>query len=181
MKNFITNIPDRKKQCEMHKSFFERCKLAIDSGFYMEAILIEYAAIESRMEVLMGIIGLPCNQFIEDAKRKSVQISHRIHCAKTIRNSAPFEKTKLPQNYFEQLDTWIDKRNRYIHGLYKDEIKYSQRMSGAKQLSENGLKYCHLLYNEVNRLKRLKRNRPEIFTTDFCCTSSDCSLYNIKG
>ena len=36
----------------MHKDFFDRCELAINQKFYMEAILMEYAAIEARMESL---------------------------------------------------------------------------------------------------------------------------------
>ena len=50
----------------MHKDFFDRCVFAINQGFYMEAILMEYAAIESRMETLLSILGLPCNKFLPD-------------------------------------------------------------------------------------------------------------------
>ena len=67
---------------KMHKNFFDRCENAIENEFYMEAILMEYAAIESRLEVILGLVGMPCNKFIEDNERKKVQISHRISCVK---------------------------------------------------------------------------------------------------
>ena len=70
---------------KMHQNFFDRCEKAIENDFYMEAILIEYAAIESRLEVMLGLIGMPCNKFLEASERKKIQISHRISCAKKFR------------------------------------------------------------------------------------------------
>ena len=83
-----------------------------ENEFYMEAILMEYAAIESRLEVMLGLIGMPCNKFIEDKERKKVQISHRISCVKKFRKNSPlFEKTKLSSKFFDKLENWIAKRN----------------------------------------------------------------------
>ena len=160
----------------MHKDFFDRCDSAIKQGFYMEAILMEYAAIESRMETLLGVLKLPCNKFLPDEIRKKVQISHRISCANIYRKqNVIFEKTKLGRNFFDKLQKWIEKRNEYIHGLYKNELKYSQRIKDAKEFSEKGLEYCRLLYNEVNRLKRLEKTQPQLFEMKLECKSK-CSL-----
>ena len=76
-------------QYKMHKSFFDDCSRAIENNFYMEAILMEYAAIEARMEILLGVIGLPCHQYQEPNVRKSIQISHRLNCAHKLRQSSP--------------------------------------------------------------------------------------------
>lgn len=85
---------------KMHQNFFDRCEKAIENDFYMEAILIEYAAIESRLEVMLGLIGMPCNKFLEASERKKIQISHRISCAKKFRkNSSLFENTKLSNKF----------------------------------------------------------------------------------
>lgn len=162
----------------MHKNFFDRCNFAIEQGFYMEAILMEYAAIESRMEILLGIIGLPCNKYLPDETRKKIQISHRLKCANKLRREASvFENTKLNVNFFNKVSEWTEKRNEYIHGLYKSEIKYSQRIKDAKGFSEKGLEYCRLLYNEVNRLKRLKEKHPELFYSNIVCKFNKCLLY----
>ena len=69
---------NKKLQVEMHKDFFDRCKFAIENKFYMEAILMEYAAIESRLEVMLGVLGLPCNKFIDNNQRKNIRNRQRI-------------------------------------------------------------------------------------------------------
>ena len=38
------------------------CEYVIQNGYYLEAILMEYAAIESRLESVCGVLGLPCGQ-----------------------------------------------------------------------------------------------------------------------
>lgn len=165
---------------KMHKNFFDCCENAIKNEFYMEAILMEYAAIESRLEVMLGLIGMPCNKFIEDKERKKVQISHRISCVKKFRKNSPlFEKTKLSSKFFDKLENWIAKRNMYVHGLYKNEIEYNSRIKGAKELAEKGLVFTRQLYNEVSRLKRLKKNHFDEYETlisTIKCSTSNCNL-----
>lgn len=174
---------EKLQQQAMHKDFFERCRFAIENGFYMEAILMEYAAMEARLEVMLGVLGLPCNKFLDAKQRKSIQISHRIACANYCRrNSAAFSKTKLPKNFFEEkkkIASWIEKRNRYVHGLYKNELEYDSRIKGAKELAERGLEYCRLLYNEVSRLRRLQKSHPEQFDGAIVCSSKKCQLAQI--
>ena len=170
---------NKKLQVEMHKDFFDRCKFAIENKFYMEAILMEYAAIESRLEVMLGVLGLPCNKFIDNSQRKSINISHRVNCVNYLRkNSIVFDNTKLSKSFFEKLSKWLGKRNEYIHGLYKNEIIYNTRIKDAKTFAEHGYVYCRLLYNEVNRLKRMKRNHIEYFDESIICYSSKCSMCN---
>ena len=165
---------------KMHQNFFDRCAKAIKNEFYMEAILMEYAAIESRLEVMLGLIGMPCNKFLEAPERKKIQISHRILCAKKFRKNYPlFENTKLSNKFFDNLEKWINRRNMYVHGLYKNEIEYSSRLKGAKDLAAKGLEFARLLYNEVNRLKRLKKNHYEqfeIFISNIECKTSNCNF-----
>ena len=149
----------------------------MQNGFYMEAILMEYAAIESRLEVLLGIVGLPCNKFMDDNSRKSVQISHRVSCAShMLKNSSIFENTKLNKKFFEKLGKWIAKRNEYIHGLYKNELRYSQRIAHAKEFAENGYEFCRILYNEVNRVKRLCKRNPQSIDEYVICKANGCGM-----
>lgn len=172
---------NRQEQYQMHKEFFDRCKSAIEQGFYMEAILMEYAAIEARMEILLGLLDLPCNKFAADDVRKKVQISHRLSCASVFRKEmAVFEGTKLPRSFFDKASAWTKKRDEYIHALYKNEVKYKSRMKDAKAIAEKGLKYCKDLYNEVNRLKRLCKKSPELFksnSSEAKCKANKCNLF----
>jgi len=71
----------------MHMDFFDRTMLAIDNGFYLEAIFREHAAIEGRLEAILGILGAPCNKYANPTERRKVNISHRINCMKRIYKS----------------------------------------------------------------------------------------------
>ena len=167
-------MSDKQLQVEMHKDFFDRCKTAIDCGYYFEAMLMEYAAIESRLEIIMGVIGLPCNKNLPDNERRSINISDRIECLRKIqKNSAVFSASKLPPNFFDKLNKWIDHRNTYIHGLYKNEIQYRTRMKNIMVFSTRGFDYCKLLYNESKRLRSLlqKNGIPDI---SFLCNKKQC-------
>ena len=167
---------NKAEQVKMHSDFFDRCKNAIENSFYFEAILMEYAAIESRMEILLGVLGLPCNKFLPDDKRTKIQISHRLNCASHLRKTHKlFAKTKLTKKFFDKLKEWVNKRNEYIHGLYKNELKYTGRIANAKAFSEDGLEYCRLLYNEVNRIKRLLKKSPDLKDNSIICKSNNCN------
>ena len=158
----------KRKQVRMHRSFFEKSRLAIDNGFYLEAIFLEYAAIESRLEVICGLLGFPCNKTLSPNVRKTINITNRIECIKTIRNQHGdlFVKTKLDDNFFKDkgcLRKWVNKRNMYIHGLYKNAAEYESRKRESKKLAEQGEVYARLLYNEAKRLRRLKDSHPDLF------------------
>ena len=172
-----TIVPDRNAQREMHKDFFDRCQCAIDNGFYFEAVLMEYAAIEARLEVILGMLGLPCNQYICNEDRQKISISHRVNCISRIRkNGNVFEKSKLPDNYFKKLKKWIDNRNGYIHGLYKNEIQYKNRMKDSKNRAEEGLELCRQLYNEANRIRRLIKKQDLNGEVGITCYEERCIL-----
>lgn len=168
----------QKKQVAMHRNYFDRCQEAIDRGFYMEAVLLEYAAIESRLEALLGLLSAPCNRTAPDEIRRKVQISHRLTCAQHMYETTPISaRSKLPCNFFEKVSKWVGKRNQYIHGLYKSENRYDSRIQGLKKIAEDGAAYSRLLYNEVKRLRRLlaKQNRRLYDVT--VCNAKNCQLY----
>ena len=171
-------------QQKMHKDFFDKCDTAIENGFYFEAILLEYAALESRLEVILGILQMPCNKDLESGKRKDIKISHRIQCLNYMRKHSPvFENTKLEKNFFEKnhLVKWIKSRNIYIHGLYKNGQEYENRKAECKELAIQGREYCRLLYNEAKRLNRLLKNHPDAFEQHIrCCRSKSCIVSEKK-
>ena len=168
---------DKRMQFAMHKNMFDRCQLAIANAFYLEAIFIEYAAIESRLEVLLGILGAPCNRYLLTEQRNKFNISQRLKCLKRLfANHAIFGKSKLNSNYFTQLKKWLESRNKFVHGLLKNEAEYEKRVLN-KTFAENGLKLCRLLYNEVNRIKRLLKKHPELFINISTCENKECASF----
>lgn len=172
-------MSDKRLQVEMHKDFFDRCEKAIETGFYFEAMLMEYAAIESRLEIIMGLIGLPCNKDLTDKERRSINISDRLSCLQSIQEHTDlFANSKLPRGFFEKMKKWIDKRNVYIHGLYKNELQYKNRMKNIIEIANKGNDYCHLLYNETKRLRRLAKS-DSLLEITHTCNKSSC--FNVRN
>lgn len=171
-------IEQRKEQYKMHKDFFDRAEDSIDKGFYLEAIFLEYAAIEGRLEVILGLFSCPCNKDVPRDKRIKINISHRIICLKKlIKNSEHFESSKLDSEFFKDLDSWIKARNQYIHGLYKNSSDYCYRTTEAKRLSENGLELARMFYNEAKRLRRRRKKGQQFLDYDGVhCFSKKCNL-----
>ena len=165
----------------MHKNFFDRAKDAREAGFYLEAVFLEYAAIEGRLEVLCGLFGCPCNKDLEPSNRKTINISQRVKCLRKIYKNHPasiYRKTKLDNTYWKNLQSWIRNRNIYVHGLYKRAEEYLARGNEAQELAEQGYEYTRLLYNEVKRIRRLYHNHPEemIYSGQVCM--GKCSFLN---
>ena len=167
----------REQQRLMHKNFFDHCNDAIEHGYYLEAVFMEYAAMESRMEGVLGVIGAPCNNQLPPKERTKFQISHRVACLqKLLENTEISANSKLDQIYFQNLNKWLDERNRCVHGLYKNEIQYTKRLCN-QEYARKGYDLCYKLYEEVNRIKRLKKKSPEKFA-DLCICSSQKCAYN---
>ena len=148
----------------MHKDFFHKSKDAIDQGYYFEALMYEYAAIEGRLEVICGLLGCPCNKELDPKIRKDIKISIRIQCLARVYKIHPACKgstTKITGDFWGHLKTWTTDRNTYVHGLYKNPGLYSKRLNDRAKLADQGLGFARLLYNEVKRIRRLLKNHPE--------------------
>ncbi len=171
-------IEQKKKQVEMHTDFFDTVDEAIENGFYLEAIFREYAAIESRLEVIIGVLGSPCGKkVLPDNKRKDVKISHRIECVRKIYSKKPdIGNTKLTAETIKKISQWTKDRNQYVHGLYKGEMKYKERCEHSKKLAEDGKEYAKMLYNEAKRLRRYISNHPDCCDGMKICYSSGCDF-----
>lgn len=169
--------PTAQKQIEMHADFFDRTMFAIENGFYLEAMFREYAAIEGRLEILLGVLGAPCNKNLPFQQRKDMKVSHRVRClSKYYKQDLNIGISKLTPAYFKALENWIKARNLYIHGLYKNEVEYQERCEQCKTMAEEGLSLARMLYNEVKRLRRYIKNHPEIeLPAESICRSKNCA------
>ena len=157
-------------QVRMHVDFFKKTQDAIDRGFYLEAIFREYATIEARLEVIMGILGAPCNKNAEDEKRRKVEISTRIECLKgSLKNVHSIGKSNLTPEFLKRLDKWRDARNRIVHGFYKNELLYGERTQQNGKLAKDGFLLARTLYNEAKRLRRYLRSHPDVVLPVVVC------------
>ena len=173
-----------KRQVDMHRDFFIRAENAISNRFYLEAIFLEYAAIEGRLEVILGILGMPCNKMLDSTIRRKIGIADRVECLRFCycNNPLVFEKSKINYQFFSKkgpLNKWIIDRNAFIHGLYKNVDLYEQRtINECKRLSKDGLEYSRLLYNEAKRLNRILKNHPEqLINLTAMCRNKSCTAY----
>ena len=176
-------VEDKEKQVAMHEDFFDRTEEAICDGYYLEAIFREYAAIEGRLEVLLGVLGAPCNRNAADEDRRKVAIFHRIACLKRIyKDASQVGNTKLDTNYFKKLERWIKERNTIVHGYYKNELSYRERSANNRKLSEGGLVLTKTLYNEAKRLRRYKKTQHDTDVSKAAvCYETSCSLNEKSG
>lgn len=178
-----SEISMRQYQRNMHKDFYDRSKTAIEAGFYLEAIFLEYAAIEGRLEIILGMLGLPCNKDLEIMTRKEVRISSRIKCLNQYRKNCPtvFNASKLEWNFFSshgKMNRWIRERNTFIHGLYKDAATYNSRKHLCREIAEDGLKIARGLYNEARRIRRMRNTHPELLEVECrICQNENCAAY----
>ena len=157
------NSNNKALQTKMHMDFFDRTQQGIDNGFYLEAIFREFAAIEGRLEIILGILGAPCNNKAPDNERRNIKISHRIKCLEKIYiSNTLIGNTKLDKKFFNQLDKWRSDRNTIVHGFYKNELKYQERSAQNKRMAEDGLELARKLYSEAKRLRRYQSAHKEI-------------------
>jgi len=141
--------------------------------------LLEYSALEGRFEIILGVLGLPCNKNLPPEIRKKFQFSHRLQCIKKLfdKKHPITQKSKMTPKDFKGLDNWRNERNRYIHGLAKAADLYNPRLKAVRKMAEDGYEYMRLIYNETSRLKRLAKSHPEMFDSTIICGSSSCEMY----
>lgn len=160
---------EKKTAAIVHKGFFDKSRMAIDSGYYLEAVMYEYSAIEGRLEVICGLLGCPCNKELDANTRSKINISSRISCLKALYKKHPAcicSKTKIDNNYWKKLNAWRKSRNVYVHGLYKRPELFVSRMEEAIDLANEGIELAGILYNEAKRIRRLQNAHPEMLNFD---------------
>ncbi|MBR2548038.1 MAG: hypothetical protein IKF07_07610 [Eubacterium sp.] len=171
------NSEEKQKAVMMHRNFFDQSKAAIESKYYFEAMMYEYAAIEGRLEIICGMLGCPCNRQLDDDTRRSIKIGRRITCLKRlykIHTACKNSTTKINKEIWERIDRWIRRRNMFVHGLYKDPSIYTNRIKDVKDEAEEGYELARLLYNEAKRIKRLVDNHPERMCWEGKCCKKQC-------
>ncbi len=176
--NNVNNLSE--KQRVMHKDLFDKIKCAIDNSFYLEALFLEYSALECRLEVMSGVFGLPCNKLLEPEIRKSINISQRVNCLKKtyMMSDVLFEKTSIDNKFWRNVEEWIKQRNIYVHGLLKSATDYNARLSQIEKLAKTGFDLISILYKEVNRIKRKQQKERYKFISN--CCKKECKFVKDK-
>ena len=162
---------DKMQQKLIHAQFYDRCKKAIDEGYYLEAMLLEYAYMEARVNRIMEVLNMPCASVKNTEIYRGIGLVRKCICLRGFLNieNKVFEKSNLSKNKINRIIAWCENRNDRIHNLYKDIDKYEDRILNNQKIAEKGYKYAQLLSKEANRLKLLNGKHPEIFDDTLKC------------
>lgn len=152
----MENITDNMQKYLNYQEQMRRLNKALSNQFYLEAIFIEYAIIEDRLESILRHSGKwhpKPDQFVSvDAKRKKV--------AKLAEENKSLAHKYFSVELMNSINQWTLVRNQLIHALMKKTLQTDVLSSIALE----GDKVAKLLCNKTTLYNRaLKRiaNREE--------------------
>jgi len=143
----MEKIQNNMQKYSNYKEQMGRLRKAMASGFYLEAVFIEYAIIEDRLESIIRHSGTWKEAFDEDPPTITRKLG--------IVDELARRKKSLPQKYFKpELTTaikeWKDHRNKIIHALLKQDLHTEQ----LKAIAAEGEMLAKTLSNKVTSYKR---------------------------
>ena len=106
-------ITDNMQKYENYKEQMTRLKKALTSGFYLEAIAIEYAIIEDRVESVLRHTGVFNPEKHNTLNKKLNRLSE------LQRNKKGLVRKYLSEELLQSIYTWKDERNPMAHALLK--------------------------------------------------------------
>ena len=144
---------DNMHKYENYKEQMGRLRRAIGSHFYLEAIFIEYAIMEDRLESALRHAGR-----WNPKPDEFISLNRKV----TLVRKMSEQKKSLAQKYFSQelLDDillWKDDRNRMIHALLKQTI-HSENLLDIVQKGNDLVK---TLSNKTKSFNRMLDKQPK--------------------
>lgn len=140
---------------ENYRVQFGRLNKALNSGFNLEAMFIEYAILEDRTESILRHAG-KWEEYLKSRKGRMPTIDSKIRC---IRKMAE-EKRSLPNKFFsgdllDRILVWKEERNRLIHALLKQQLKHEE----IRHLAEEGKTLADELRKRAGYFNRAAERR----------------------
>ena len=118
---------------ENYREQFKRLKSALNSGFNLEAMFIEYAIMEDRTESILRHAG-KWEAYLKSRKGREPNIDSKI---KYIQKLAENRKDLLHRYFSDEMLTellsWKEDRNRLIHALLKQQLEHNEVSTLAEQ------------------------------------------------
>lgn len=104
-----------------------RLKKALKYEFYIEAIAIEYAVMEDRLESILRHEGVFNPEKHGSLARKLSRVRELRRRDKSLENKY------LSEEFLDSIDAWKEKRNVFIHALLKQKLNTEDIKSVADQ------------------------------------------------
>ena len=118
---------------ENYREQFKRLKSALNSGFNLEAMFIEYVIMEDRTESILRHAG-KWEAYLKSRKGREPNIDSKI---KYIQKLAENRKDLLHRYFSDEMLTellsWKEDRNRLIHALLKQQLEQNEVSTLAEQ------------------------------------------------
>ena len=136
-----------------YKEQMGRLKKAIANAFYLEAIFIEYAILEDRLESILRHSGKwnpKPNQHISIEKKIS-------NVEKLAEEKRGLARKYFDENLFADLKAWKTERNQLIHALMKQLL----HTEDLKNLADSGYALVKHLNNKSSQYNRCLEKRKE--------------------
>ena len=139
-------IADNMQKYTNYKMQMGRLKKALNNQFYLEAIFIEYAIMEDRLESVLRHCGKwdpkPGTFPSLDFKRKKI--------AKLAEEKKSLIRKYFPTELTDSIEVWKNERNRVIHAL----MKQSLRTGDLREIALAGEGLTKLLCNKTTQYNR---------------------------
>ena len=143
---------------ENYREQFKRLKSALNSGFNLEAIFIEYAIMEDRTESILRHAD-KWEAYLKNRGRNEPTINSKIVY---IQKQMQSNRKDLLHKYFSddllnQLLTWKEDRNRLIHALLRQQFAHNE----IRMLAEQGKQLADELRKRAGKYNRAMDRRKE--------------------
>lgn len=148
---------DNQLKYENYREQFKRLKKALDNGFNLEAMFIEYALIEDRTESILRHAGL-WDAYMKKRNGREPNIDSKL---KYIKKRADNNKTILHRYFSDDLVDriliWKDERNRLIHALLLQKLEHNE----VRTLAEEGNELVKQIRNRSASYNRMLEKQKE--------------------
>ncbi len=142
---------------ENYREQFKRLKSALNGGFNLEAMFIEYAIMEDRTESILRHAD-KWEACLKHCKGRNPGIDSKIRYIKKLAE----EKKTLPNKYFsddllDRILVWKEDRNRLIHALLRQQFAHNE----IRMLAEQGKQLADELRKRAGNYNRAMDRRKE--------------------
>jgi len=148
------NFSDNMLKYENYKEQNIRLNKALQNGFYLEAVFIEYAIMEDRTESILRYEG---NEIHNDG---FVSIDRKISkIEKLTENKKGLARKYFTVEFLEQVCSWKNRRNGLIHALIKRNTTTQELIELAEEGHQITKDLCRLSTNYKRAVERKAKQK----------------------
>ncbi len=150
-------MDENRQKYENYKEQFKRLKKALNNGFNLEAIFIEYAIIEDRSESIL-VHAEKWDAYLRHRRGHQPTIDSKLrYIQKLAENKEDMLHRYFKDDLIERILTWKEERNRLIHALLNQDLQQNEIFDNAVE----GEELAKNIRNRANSYKRAIEKKHE--------------------